>query len=225
MGFPVKFFTSSVPVLEWLCNDRIALLVIINEWVLLCRIPNQKQGYTTVRQIFTILIIPGWASAAKLERPLRPFLTKERFLKPKKISEALFSTCFRMFYARRRTELGSIFSECLRSYGENYLDTFFFSPRASLERLAVLPFSEKKSRRCFIGKWGLFFEYITSKTDFEETGVCRRSFQMISWINGKRRWTPPPKMAGETSRKANPIRPFPGSNTPAKVLKPRCSAF
>ena len=29
------------------------------------------------------------------------------------------------------------------------------------------------------------------------------------------------KMAGETSRKAGPIHPFPCSNTPAKVLKPR----
>ena len=34
-----------------------------------------------------------------------------------------------------------------------------------------------------------------------------------------------PEMAGGTARKAGPIRPFPGSNTPAKVLKPPFSVF
>ena len=34
-----------------------------------------------------------------------------------------------------------------------------------------------------------------------------------------------PEMACGTWRKAGPIRPIPGSNTPAKVLKPPFSVF
>lgn len=52
-------------------------------------------------------------------------------------------TCF---YTRRRTELGALFSEYLRSCGEKHLDPFFFSLGGDIFRffLTVSPLSEKK---------------------------------------------------------------------------------
>ena len=126
-------------------------------------------------------------------------------------------TCFHVFYTRSRTELGSLFSEYLRSFGERYLDPFFFSPGASSEFFTVLPLSENKIRRRFpaiyrrfIRKWGLRFEQIASETDFEETGVCRQIFEMIALRNGKRCWMPLPKRLVGLQEKRPGLARFPG---------------
>ena len=73
---------------------------------------------------------------------LRPSLT-EGFLKPKNVSQTLFSTRFRVFYTRSRTELGSLFSEYLRSFGERYLDPFFSSRGIVPIFYGVATFGEK----------------------------------------------------------------------------------
>ena len=58
-------------------------------------------------------------------------------------------TCFHVFYTRSRTELGSLFSEYLRSFGERYLDPFFFLQGHRSNFLRCCHFRRKKSRRYF----------------------------------------------------------------------------
>ena len=65
--------------------------------------------------------------------------------------------------------------------------------------------------RRFIRKWGMFFEYIGSETDFEETGVCRHFFKSELLKKWQAALDACPEMTGGTSRKAGPIRPFPGT--------------
>ena len=49
-----------------------------------------------------------------------------------------------------------------------------------------------------------------SETDFEESGVCRQCFRMISWRNGKRRWMPLPKWLKALQGKRARFARFPG---------------
>ena len=139
-----------------------------------------------------------------------------------------------MFYTRSRSELGSLFSECLRSFGERYLDPFFFLQGHCSIFLLCCHFWRKKSTRDFqlyvdvSPENGTYFSSILRPKltlNFEETGVCRHFSKNDALNKWKATLDASPEMAGGTSRKAGPIRPFLGSNTPAKVWKPLFSVF
>ena len=69
-----------------------------------------------------------------------------RFLEKRKFYLKLCFLHAFTFYTRSGTELGTLFSEYLRSFGERYLGPFFFSPGAPFEFFTVLPLSETKNR-------------------------------------------------------------------------------
>ena len=66
--------------------------------------------------------------------------------------------------------------------------------------------SDKSRLKLNKGNWSV-------QTIFENAILKKRQIKMA--LHASR------KMTGRTSRKAGPIRPFPWSNTPAKVLKHR----
>ena len=115
-----------------------------------------------------------------------------------------------------------------------YIDSFFFSPGASFGFFTVLPLSEKliKERfpavyRRFLRQWGLPFsnkshpKLIRRKLDWTGSTI----FQNDILKKRQAALDTSPELAGGTSRKAGSIRPFPGSNTPPKVLKPPFSVL
>ena len=123
--------------------------------------------------------------------------------------------------------------EYLRSFGERYLHPFSFSPGASFDFLTVLPLSDEKNKEyissyniwTFHPKMGALFRMNRVRNWFRGNWSVLTFFKRISSRNGKRRRMPLLKRLLGLSRKAGPIHPFPGSNTPAKVLKPPFSVF
>ena len=121
--------------------------------------------------------------------------------------------------------MGSLFSEYLRSFGERYLDPFFVSPGASFEFFTVSP---RRGFPLYIdasSENGAYFSNKSGPKLIWRKLKCVDNFQNDILKKRQAALDASPEMAGGTSRKADPIRPFPGSNTPAKVLKPPFSVF
>ena len=110
--------------------------------------------------------------------------------------------------------------EYLRSFGERYLNPFF-SPGASFEIFTVFPLSEKKSRNIssyistFHPKmWPILRPTLISRKLERVDKIQNDGLKKCQAVLDAS-----PEKAGGTSRKTTRTRPFPGSNTPAKVLK------
>lgn len=150
---------------------------------------------------------------------IRPSLT-EGFWRSKTIFKILFWTRFHVFYTRGRTELGSLFSDNLRSFGERYLEPSLFPLGRCSNCLLRYDFRRKKSEtfptapRRFVWRWGQYFERIASEIDLDRTGVCRTFSKIIHWRNCKRRWMPLTKWLGEFKKR--------GSDSPISRVKYAC---
>ena len=72
-------------------------------------------------------------------------------------------------------------------------------------------------------KWPIF--RIASEIDFEETTWYREKLKLLSWRNGKRHWMRLAKRLVGLWEERDRFSRFPGSHTPAKVLKPLFSLF
>ena len=112
-------------------------------------------------------------------------------------------------------------------FGERYLDPFCFSSGVSFSVVTMLSFSDEKTTRHFhicidvsAEKMAFFSDKSRPKLNKGDWSV---STIFLKAILKKRQPSlhASRKMAGGTSRKAGPILPFPCSDTPAKVLKPR----
>ena len=122
--------------------------------------------------------------------------------------------------------------EYLRSFGERYLDPLFFPPGALFVFFCngVATFGEKKEisnyMSTFHPKMGPF---CLNKSRPKLSVRTHWSVSTIVQNDIPKKWPAAldasPEMGGGTSRKADPIRPFPASNTPAKVSKPPFSVF
>ena len=142
---------------------------------------------------------------------LRPSLM-ERFWEAKKISENLLSTCFHVLHTRSRTELSSLFSEYLRSFGERYLliDSFFFSPEGHRSILLLCCHFRRKNQEAistyistFQSKMGPIFRVNRVLNWFWGNWSMSTFFKTISWRNGNRRWMPLPKwLVGRQGKRA-----------------------
>ena len=157
--------------------------------------------------------------------PMRkPHAVALGFWKPQLLSETLFSACFHVFYTRTNWSRSSQ-SACDPFVGGIYSSrpVLLFSRGVARFFYGIPTFGEKKQKGFPAIYIDVSSENVAYFSNNSRPKLIVRKLECVDYFHDdilkklQAALDVSPEIAGRAWRKAGPIRPFPGPNTPAKV--------
>ena len=154
-------FLVSNFLVPYLFTGRSYFLRVVSCFSFLVPIPTRDpdEGGATMGDFLCVCVCFFISYCSLFLRPsLRPSFRESFWKRGRKyIRNSVFYGLSRVYYNRSRTELGSLFSECLRSYWWEVSRPVLLFSRVIVRTFTAFPLSGNFFCGCFIRKWGLIF--------------------------------------------------------------------